>query len=536
MTIVSNEAFRRCTGLVTERTLEGMLASAAERWPEREFLRIGDDRRTFSQVHRDAAAMAAVLHDRGARPGDRIALVLSNCMELVTLLFASWRIGAVAVPIVPIYRTREMRSIFADARPRLIFASSEYGSRSPCLDADDALQGLEFQPDARFVIGAGETPDGWEALPVVADGSSGPAHPGEASDPCVILYTSGTTSAPKGVLASAAGFTSALDAWRLDLGLSIEDVTFTGAPLAHLGGIYTAVLLPLSLGGRSVVLPRWDPEIAIDLIEQERATIAAGATVFLRDLVERYERGSSPGHHLKIFSSSGAPTPPNLIRRADAQGIYAFRSYGMTECLGTIAHPRFGTPLEMRAETDGRVAFGSEIEIVDDERQPVEAGTLGHIRLRSPQLMLGYTLAELNDAQIDEHGWFYPGDLGRLDGDRNLTMEGRTKDIINRGGEKFSCQDIESAILKHDAVAEAAVLGKPDEKFGEVVAAFVVLSPGKVWPGDEAMCAHMETLSLARQKIPVDWRVVSEFPRTASGKIQKQALSAEFERAASAVL
>lgn len=515
-------------GLWSEERAGHLLATAATRWPEREYVRIGEQRLTFGTAWDRSLRMCRFLRAEGVGPGDRVVLQLGNCVELITLLFACWRIGAVAIPVVPIYRVRELSAILGDAGPKLIVAAASDRSRQPFRDVEEALQAIGWDHPAKFVVGAATGTDGWRPLPsatefVPADEAMLP-DPTAADGTCLILYTSGTTSAPKGVLCSPRAIIAGLDAWRVDLGLSIHDVSFTGAPLAHLGGIFLAALLPVWLGCRSVILPHWNPEEAVRQIEEERVSLTAGATLFLRDIVERYEAGQSPTHRLRMFSSSGSATPPDLIRRADALGIYAFRSYGMTETFGTIAHPRFGAPLDERAETDGRVVFGSAIEIVDEDRQPVPAGELGSIRLRSPQATAGYTDASLNRDQIDTDGWFYPGDLGTLTADGQLTMVGRTKDIINRGGEKFSCQDIEAAIMSHAAVGEAAVVGKPDPRFGEVVAAFVILKPEAVWPGVTDMAAHLEALKLARGKIPVEWHPVEVFPRTASGKIQKQEL------------
>ena len=516
----------RDLGLWSDERIGHILPKAAVRWPDRPFVRIGDDRLTFAQAWSKSLRMCAFLRDQGVGPGDKIVLHTGNCIELVSLLFAAWRIGAVAIPVVPIYRVRELSAILDDSRPKLIVSAARDRSRAPYQDVEEALQALPGFHPACFVVG--DSSDRWQSLPdvdtLIAPDPCELPEPAPADAPCLILYTSGTTSAPKGVLCSSNGILSGLDAWRDDLGLSIHDVTFTGAPLAHLGGIFLTALLPVRLGGRSVILPHWDAAEAVRIIEEEKVTLTAGATLFLREIVERYERGESPTHRLRMFSSSGSATPPELVRRADDLGIYTFRSYGMTETFGTVAHPRFGAPLEERAETDGRVAAGSEIEIVDEEGVPVPFGTVGSIRLRSPQATAGYTDVRLNRDQIDRDGWFYPGDLGTITADGLLTMVGRTKDIINRGGEKFSCQDIESAITTHPAIAEAAVVGKPDARFGEVVAAFVILHPGTRWDGPEALQAHLEAMKLARAKIPVEWHLIGALPRTASGKVQKQEL------------
>ena len=172
----------------------------------------------------------------------------------------------------------------------------------------------------------------------------------------------------------------------------------------------------------------------------------------------------------------------------------------------------------------GRVVYGTEIQAVDDDRRPLPPGEVGELRIRSPQLMLGYTSPQATAECMDEDGWFYTGDVGSVDGEGWLRIHGRIKDIINRGGEKFSAQDIEIALAGFPGIAAVAAVGAPDARFGEVVAAFVKLAPDAEWAGPEPLLAHLETLRMARSKFPVIWRVVDQFPVTAAGKIQKQAL------------
>ena len=177
--------------------------------------------------------------------------------------------------------------------------------------------------------------------------------------------------------------------------------------------------------------------------------------------------------------------------------------------------------LDQRARTDGRAAEGVEVRAVDDEGMPLAPGTRGELCVRAPEQMLGYTDPDLTAAQVDPDGWFRTGDVGMVDDAGWITMTGRIKDIINRGGEKFSAQDIEHAIVSHDAIAAAAVVGVPDHRLGEQVAAFVTLRPGAAWPGAVSLVGHLDAQRLAKQKFPVAWRVLDELPATLSGKLQK---------------
>jgi acyl-CoA synthetase (AMP-forming)/AMP-acid ligase II len=278
-----------------------------------------------------------------------------------------------------------------------------------------------------------------------------------------------------------------------------------------------------------VLLTRWDPDEAVRLAAQEGATFSMGPTVFLQGYVERYEAdpGAHP-HRLGTFMCGGSAIAPSLIERADAVGIRAFRSWGMTEA-PTVGLIGPDDPLDLRAHRDGRLSEGCEVEAVDERRAPLPPGELGELRLRCPEQMLGYTDAALDAEQVDAEGWFYTGDMGRVDAGGWVTMTGRLKDVVNRGGEKFSAQDIEHAIASHPAVRTVAVTGLPDERLGECVAAFVVLRDGAPWPGRQVLLDHLEAQRLARAKFPAVWRVVEELPMTVSGKVQKNRLVALWE-------
>jgi acyl-CoA synthetase (AMP-forming)/AMP-acid ligase II len=271
-------------------------------------------------------------------------------------------------------------------------------------------------------------------------------------------------------------------------------------------------------------MPSWKPDEAIDLIEREGATMMGAPPLILQDLVERYEQRPEVGHRLGSYIGGGGNVPPSLIERATAVGIMASRNYGMTETTGTITACAARETLHRRARFDGQTFYASEVEIVDEDRRPLPFGAVGEIRIRCPLLMIGYTDPKLNEEQLDADGFFYTGDLGRIDAEGWLSFEGRLKDIINRGGEKFSSMDIETAIASFPAITDVAVVGAPHPRFGEVPAAFVRLKPGIAWNGPDEILDHLEKAKLAKQKRPVQWHVLEEFPRTPSGKIQKQAL------------
>jgi acyl-CoA synthetase (AMP-forming)/AMP-acid ligase II len=304
-----------------------------------------------------------------------------------------------------------------------------------------------------------------------------------------------------------------------------DTVILCATPLSHLGGFIAGVVFPAFLGARSVIMSGWRPDEAVEVIERERASLAMGATVFLSDLVQRYEAGAGSEHRLTLYACAGATIPPALVRRAEAVGVQAMRCYGMTETAGVCAAAPEGASVERRSRWDGKVLPGMEIEAVDIDRTPLPAGEEGELRIRGPQLLAGYTDPDRTREQLDDDGWFYPGDVGVVDDEGWVRMSGRLKDIINRGGEKFSTLDIEQAIASHPDIAAVAVTAVPDERLGEAVGAWIVLAPGAEWTGPEALVEHLEAAKLARQKIPTQWTVVSALPTTASGKIQKHQLA-----------
>ncbi len=512
------EAGYRAAGLWTDATLAGLVPAAAARHPDRELFCFEGERVTYGAFESWTRAIASDLVARGVQRGDRVLVQLPNRLEALAVQVAAFRAGAVDVPVVPIYRTHEMRQILADCRPSAVCSTARLGERDPAAELDGLLAELGQTPAVRYLVD-GARP-GWIPVPDTGPDTKLPEPP-PADEPVLLLYTSGTTSAPKGALLSSRAVYAHLVNFAGALGAGEHTVTLAATPLSHLGGFVAAVVFPAFLGGRSVVMPAWRPDEAVELIARERVSLMMGATVFIADLVERYERGAPAGHRLDTYAAAGATLAPEVVDRAAAVGVDVVRAYGMTETAGVCAIASAGEPLERRRAWDGRLLAGMEIQAVDDDGRPVPPGTLGHLRIRGPQLLTGYTDAGLTAAQIDADGWFHPGDLGRVDEQGWVQVAGRTKDIVNRGGEKFSTLDIEQAVAGHPAVRAVAVTAVPDQRLGEAVGAWLVADP--VTPDE--LLAQLERAGLARQKFPVEWHRVAQLPVTASGKIQKHRLA-----------
>ncbi|MFD3482856.1 class I adenylate-forming enzyme family protein [Streptomyces sp. NPDC058665] len=525
-TKTDREAYYREHGYWTAERLGWWVFDVAERTPDREFLVIGGLRLTYGEFAAWADVLAANLVEAGVVRGDRVLIQLPNLAEALLGQVAAFRIGAVNVPVVPIYREHEMAHIVNDCKPRAVISIAENRGRRPADELDGILDGASWGPVARFCVDMDGPRPGWLPFPRRDDPRPSVSLPDplEPEKCCLMLYTSGTTSAPKGVELTGQGFVSNARSIRHTMSLGARDVFFCASPLSHLAGFNAGVVWPASMGAKIVVMPAWNGAEAARIIERERCTFTTAASVFLHDLVAAHRAGIGTGHPITVFMSGGASTAPDLIREAGEVGITALRGYGMTETGGGVSWVAPTERLDIRAEYDGAVVPGSEIQAVDPERRPLPPGEEGELRIRGPQALIGYTDPALTREQLDEEGWFYTGDLGRVDGRGLVRITGRTKDIINRAGEKFSARDIEELVQRHPAVGMAAVVGLPDERLGEVVGAFVTLSAGHEWPGDAEMAAYLDEAKLARQKIPASWQVLPELPMTASGKIQKHEL------------
>ncbi|HEY6759937.1 MAG TPA: AMP-binding protein [Baekduia sp.] len=515
----------RARGWLTDGRLGGLLDDAAGARPDAcALVDAAGDPWTFAQLRDRSHAIAHQLLAAGVQRGDVVSFALPNAMTTVAVAAAIWRIGAVANPVVTVYRAHELSFIFAQLDPAVVITARDVRGRDLCAEVDDALERAGVAP-TRLVVG--EPPPGWSAL---ADTTAVPApglddvEPGAASDPCLVLYTSGTTADPKGVLHTPAGLLHEVATMQREWDLTSGDTMLMASPLTHITGLLQGLLVPCLVGARAVLMDRWDPDLCVAAIDREQVTYMAGATPFLRGIVDACVRrpAGAPPLSLRQYCCGGAAVPPDLVREADALGIAAYRCWGMTELpTATLANAR--DPLELRATTDGRVADGVEVEAVDADRHPLPPGAEGELRLRGPERMVGYVDASLNAAALDADGWLYSGDLGTVDDYGVVRITGRLKDVINRGGEKVPVAEIEQLLYEHPAVAEVAIVAMADERLGEQVCAVLVARDG-VEVDDASVRDFLHEQRVAVQKLPARIEWVAELPRTASGKVRKHEL------------
>jgi cyclohexanecarboxylate-CoA ligase len=476
----------------------------------------GTSRLTFGDLTMAAERVAAGLRDRGVGVGDTVVTQLPNWWEAVVVSWGVFLAGAVLVPVVPIYRARELGFIIRQVRPKAVFAPQEYRSYR---HAGQLRELLTAEAAGTVVIGVrddGSTP-GVERFDALVSRPGPP--PAEALDAqvtsqdiAVVLYTSGTTSSPKGALHShqtlLAESRGVAALCRLDAG----DRVFMASPLSHITGLSYGILLPVDLGCAVVLQSRWEAAAAVEVIERNGCTFTVSATPFLRGLAEAYApRGQSS---LRIFVCGGADIPSALVRRAhEVMGTRVVRTYGSTELPTSSMADPFGD-LYAAAAGDGAAMGQNEMRLHADPAGGSE------LLVSGPELFLGYLDPALNRDAFTEDGFFRTGDQARIAADGTLHISGRIKDIINRGGEKFSAAEVEALLLGHPAVRDVAVVSYPDPVLVERACAYVVPADGRA-PTLAELREHVVASGLAVQKAPERLVIVPSLPRTASGKVQK---------------
>jgi malonyl-CoA/methylmalonyl-CoA synthetase len=454
---------------------------------------------TFGELNERAARMAHALEAHGVRPGDRVAVSLGNRLEFVDVFIACLRLGAVLVPINVLYRAREIAHLVADADPVVVVAGSA------------ALEGV---PDGAPLVAVDELAREADAAPGTPLGRAF-----DGDDPAAIVYTSGTTGRSKGAVLShnnlLANTAALLTCWRI----TEADRYLAVLPLFHVHGLGNGLCCWLASGCRMRLVGRFDHQRAPALFEEFQPTLFFGVpTIYVRLLEMPGEIARRIGDRARLFVSGSAPLPAHVFEAFRAAfGHTILERYGMSETLMLISNPYEG---ERRPGTVGRPLPGVSVRLVGPDGQPAPAGEVGRVEVTGSNVFRGYWRNREQTTAAFSEGWFRTGDLAERSPDGYYTLRGRVTDLIISGGFNIYPREIEELLLELPPVSEAAVVGTPDPRRGEVPIAYVVAGEEFDPDAARAFCAR----SLASFKVPRAFVRVESLPRNALGKVQKHLL------------
>lgn len=533
MSVAVRDAERfRAEGWWRDRTAIDDLRAAVERHPGKTAFvarSLGRDETvelTFEELLRRTDRCAGGLLELGVQPGDVVTLQLPNWWELVVLSLACTRIGAVVGPVMPIMRRREMRHALGLTEAPVCVVPDVWRGFDHAAMLDDELAGE--LPSLRHVVVIGEPRPGQVGFAEHFGRPWEDEHPASELDalapdpdaPAQILFTSGTTGEPKGVLHTHNTLDAAMRGEPEALELTGDDVITMGSPMTHQAGYLYCLLMPIALGATAVLQDVWDPGVLLDHVAEHRVTFTMGAPPFVLDAIAAQRREPRDVSSLHSFACGSAPVPPHVVEEVmDVLGARLHALWGMTEN-GTVTITRPEDPPMLAADSDGSPIPWMEVRIVDDEGGPVAEGEVGRLLVRGASQCAGYfRRPEVYAAALDDEGWFDTGDLARSDGHGGIRIAGRLKDLVMRGGENIPVLEVEAALYRHPRVREVAIVGYPDERLGERACAFVA-AEGEP-PDLPELQRHLDAAGMARQFWPERLEIVDELPKTPSGKVQK---------------
>lgn len=518
-----------------ERTINDALDACVVQCPDKTALTAVqvEDGVTTGFTYREMASMAdriAVgLARLGVERNDVVSLQLPNWWQFTLTYLACSRIGAVLNPLMHIFRERELSFMLNHSRSKVLIVPKLFRS----FDFEKMADGLKSSlPDLQHVVVVGGETEGQPSANSFEALLSGPHwerepdaqailthHRPRPDDITQLLYTSGTTGEPKGVMHTANTLMSNILPYAEAMRLGPDDVVLMASPMAHQTGFMYGLMMPIVLRASAVLQDIWQPGKALDLIRREGVTFTMASTVFLTDLAATVTEAGSAVSTLRTFLCAGAPIPGPLVEQArKAIGAKIVSAWGMTE-MGAVTLTRLDDDDERSFATDGCPLPGVEVRVVDDDSAPLPAGSTGRLLVRSCSSFGGYLKrAHLNG--VDADGWFDTGDLAHVDERGYIRISGRSKDVIIRGGENIPVVEIEALLYRHPAIAAAAIVAYPDERLGERACAVVVARLGE-HIDLPAIVDFLKSHKVAVQYIPERLVVLDALPVTPSGKVQK---------------
>ncbi|MED0438026.1 medium-chain fatty-acid--CoA ligase [Escherichia coli] len=486
---------------------------------------------TYSALDHAASCLANWMLAKGIESGDRIAFQLPDWCEFTVIYLACLKIGAVSVPLLPSWREAELVWVLNKCQAKMFFAPTLFKQTRPV----DLILPLQNQlPQLQQIVGVDKLAPATSSLSlsqIIADNTPlTTAITTHGDELAAVLFTSGTEGLPKGVMLTHNNILASERAYCARLNLTWQDVFMMPAPLGHATGFLHGVTAPFLIGARSVLLDIFTPDACLALLEQQRCTCMLGATPFVYDLLNLLEKQPADLSALRFFLCGGTTIPKKVARECQQRGIKLLSVYGSTES-SPHAVVNLDDPLSRFMHTDGYAAAGVEIKVVDDARKTLPPGCEGEEASRGPNVFMGYfDEPELTARALDEEGWYYSGDLCRMDEAGYIKITGRKKDIIVRGGENISSREVEDILLQHPKIHDACVVAMPDERLGERSCAYVVLKAPHHSLSLEEVVAFFSRKRVAKYKYPEHIVVIEKLPRTASGKIQKFLLRKDIMR------
>ncbi|HFD7401146.1 TPA: medium-chain fatty-acid--CoA ligase [Escherichia coli] len=486
---------------------------------------------TYSALDHAASCLANWMLAKGIESGDRIAFQLPGWCEFTVIYLACLKIGAVSVPLLPSWREAELVWVLNKCQAKMFFAPTLFKQTRPV----DLILPLQNQlPQLQQIVGVDKLAPATSSLSlsqIIADNTSlTTAITTHGDELAAVLFTSGTEGLPKGVMLTHNNILASERAYCARLNLTWQDVFMMPAPLGHATGFLHGVTAPFLIGARSVLLDIFTPDACLALLEQQRCTCMLGATPFVYDLLNVLEKQPADLSALRFFLCGGTTIPKKVARECQQRGIKLLSVYGSTES-SPHAVVNLDDPLSRFMHTDGYAAAGVEIKVVDDARKTLPPGCEGEEASRGPNVFMGYfDEPELTARALDEEGWYYSGDLCRMDEAGYIKITGRKKDIIVHGGENISSREVEDILLQHPKIHDACVVAMSDERLGERSCAYVVLKAPHHSLSLEEVVAFFSRKRVAKYKYPEHIVVIEKLPRTTSGKIQKFLLRKDIMR------
>ena len=486
---------------------------------------------TYSALDHAASCLANWMLAKGIESGDRIAFQLPGWCEFTVIYLACLKIGAVSVPLLPSWREAELVWVLNKCQAKMFFAPTLFKQTRPV----DLILPLQNQlPQLQQIVGVDKLAPATSSLSlsqIIADNTPlTTAITTHGDELAAVLFTSGTEGLPKGVMLTHNNILASERAYCARLNLTWQDVFMMPAPLGHATGFLHGVTAPFLIGARSVLLDIFTPDACLALLEQQRCTCMLGATPFVYDLLNLLEKQPADLSALRFFLCGGTTKQKKVARECQQRGIKLLSVYGSTES-SPHAVVNLDDPLSRFMHTDGYAAAGVEIKVVDDARKTLPPGCEGEEASRGPNVFMGYfDEPELTARALDEEGWYYSGDLCRMDEAGYIKITGRKKDIIVRGGENISSREVEDILLQHPKIHDACVVAMPDERLGERSCAYVVLKAPHHSLSLEEVVAFFSRKLVAKYKYPEHIVVIEKLPRTSSGKIQKFLLRKDIMR------